>query len=159
MKAPLELVENRVKYYEKIIRAVLEAVGVSTEKLEFVLGSSYQRSSEYVMDVYRLAAMTSEHDCRKAGAEIVKQSNNAPLSGLLYPILQVLDEEYLKVDAELGGMCYSNYTSLLLLIECNRSRSKETFHSGHRMAAQAWIPQGKNTQIQGRLNLANEIKF
>lgn len=104
MKAPLELVENRVKYYEKIIRAILEAVGVSTEKLEFVLGSSYQRNSDYVMDVYRLAALTSEHDCRKAGAEIVKQSTNAPLSGLLYPILQVLDEEYLKVDAELGGM-------------------------------------------------------
>ncbi|KAJ6143085.1 hypothetical protein N7471_002538 [Penicillium samsonianum] len=104
MKAPLELVENRVKYYEKIITAVLEAVGVSTEKLEFVLGSSYQRSSDYVMDVYRLAAMTSEHDCRKAGAEIVKQSTNAPMSGLLYPILQVLDEEYLKVDAELGGL-------------------------------------------------------
>lgn len=39
MKAPLELVENRVKYYEKVIRAILEAVGVSTEKLEFVLGS------------------------------------------------------------------------------------------------------------------------
>ncbi|KAJ5100507.1 hypothetical protein N7456_006559 [Penicillium angulare] len=104
MKAPLELVENRVKYYEKVIRAVLEAVGVSTEKLEFVLGSSYQRSSDYCMDVYRLAALTSEHDCRKAGAEIVKQSANAPMSGLLYPILQVLDEEYLKVDAELGGL-------------------------------------------------------
>ncbi|KAJ5450311.1 Tyrosine--tRNA ligasecytoplasmic [Penicillium daleae] len=104
MKAPLELVENRVKYYQKIITAILEAVGVSTEKLEFVLGSSYQRNSDYVMDVYRLAALTSEHDCRKAGAEIVKQSTNAPLSGLLYPILQVLDEEYLKVDAELGGL-------------------------------------------------------
>ncbi|KAJ5084443.1 tyrosyl-tRNA synthetase [Penicillium alfredii] len=104
MKAPLELVENRVKYYQKIITAILEAVGVSTEKLEFVLGSSYQRNPDYVMDVYRLAALTSEHDCRKAGAEIVKQSNNAPMSGLLYPILQVLDEEYLKVDAELGGL-------------------------------------------------------
>lgn len=56
------------------------------------------------MDVYKLAALTSEHDAKKAGAEIVKQSANAPLSGLLYPILQVLDEEYLKVDAELGGL-------------------------------------------------------
>lgn len=36
--------------------------------------------------------------------EIVKQSVNAPLSGLLYLILQLLDEEYLKVDAELGGL-------------------------------------------------------
>lgn len=40
---------------------------------------------------------------RKAGSEIVKQSASAPLSGLLYPVLQVLDEEYLKCDAELGG--------------------------------------------------------
>ncbi|KUL85595.1 hypothetical protein ZTR_08021 [Talaromyces verruculosus] len=54
------------------------------------------------MDVYRLAAWITEHDARKAGAEIVTQSTNAPLSGLLYPIPHVLDEEYLKVDAEFG---------------------------------------------------------
>ncbi|KAI9932549.1 hypothetical protein ASPWEDRAFT_101510 [Aspergillus wentii DTO 134E9] len=104
LKAPLELVENRAKYYRKIITAILESVGVPTEKLEFVLGSSYQKSPDYVMDVYRLSSLVSEHDAKKAGAEIVKQTSNAPLSGLLYPILQVLDEEYLKCDAELGGM-------------------------------------------------------
>jgi tyrosyl-tRNA synthetase len=38
-------------------------------------------------------------------AEIVKQAGgNGPLSGLLYPILQILDEEYLKVDVQLGGL-------------------------------------------------------
>ncbi|KAJ5082284.1 hypothetical protein N7532_011327 [Penicillium argentinense] len=104
LKAPIELVNNRAQYYRKVITALLQAVGVSTEKLEFVLGSSYQKSPEYVFDVYKLSSLVSEHDAKKAGAEVVKQSSNAPLSGLLYPILQVLDEEYLKVDAELGGM-------------------------------------------------------
>ncbi|KAL2863252.1 tyrosine--tRNA ligase TYS1 [Aspergillus lucknowensis] len=104
LKAPLELVESRAKYYRKIITAILESVGVPIDKLEFVLGSSYQKSPEYVMDVYRLSSLISEHDAKKAGAEIVKQSDNAPLSGLLYPILQVLDEEHLKVDAQLGGV-------------------------------------------------------
>ncbi|RDW63014.1 tyrosine--tRNA ligase TYS1 [Aspergillus mulundensis] len=104
LKAPLELVENRAKYYAKVIRAILESVGVPTEKLEFVLGSSYQKSPEYTMDVYKLSSLVSEHDAKKAGAEIVKQSANAPLSGLLYSILQVLDEEHLNVDAQLGGM-------------------------------------------------------
>ncbi|KAL4920439.1 hypothetical protein BDW62DRAFT_198757 [Aspergillus aurantiobrunneus] len=104
LKAPLELVENRAKYYSKVITAILESVGVPTEKLEFVLGSSYQKSPEYTMDVYKLSSLVSEHDAKKAGAEIVKQSANAPLSGLLYSILQVLDEEHLKVDAQLGGM-------------------------------------------------------
>ncbi|KAL4735349.1 hypothetical protein BDV11DRAFT_35230 [Aspergillus similis] len=104
LKAPLELVENRAKYYAKVIRAILESVGVPTEKLEFVLGSSYQKTPEYTMDVYKLSSLVSEHDAKKAGAEIVKQSANAPLSGLLYSILQVLDEEHLRVDAQLGGM-------------------------------------------------------
>ncbi|RJE23118.1 tyrosyl-tRNA synthetase [Aspergillus sclerotialis] len=104
LKSPIELVENRAKYYRKIIESVLKSLGVSTEKLEFVLGSSYQKTPEYVMDVYRLSTLVSEHDARKAGAEVVKQSENAPLSSLLYPILQVLDEEHLKVDVQLGGM-------------------------------------------------------
>jgi tyrosyl-tRNA synthetase len=34
---------------------------------------------------------------------VVKQVKNPLLSGLLYPGLQALDEEYLKVDAQFGG--------------------------------------------------------
>ena len=50
-----------------------------------------------------MSSLISEHDAKRAGAEIVKQTDNAPLSGLLYPILQVLDEQYLDVDAQFGG--------------------------------------------------------
>lgn len=56
------------------------------------------------MDVYRMASVVSENDARRAGSETVKQSANPPLSGLLYPVLQILDEEYLKVDCQFGGM-------------------------------------------------------
>lgn len=104
LKAPLELVMHRAEFYRHIITAMLQAVGVSTEKLRVVLGSSYQKSPEYVMDVYKMASIISEHDAKKAGAEVVKQTDNAPLSGLLYPILQVLDEQYLDCDAQFGGM-------------------------------------------------------
>lgn len=104
LKAPIELVEYRAKYYRFLVTAILEAVGVPTEKLRFVLGSSYQKSPEYIMDLYKLSSVVSEHDAKKAGAEVVKQSDNAPLSGLLYPILQVLDEQYLDVDAQFGGL-------------------------------------------------------
>ncbi|KAL2017859.1 hypothetical protein VTK56DRAFT_1604 [Thermocarpiscus australiensis] len=104
LKAPLELVMHRAEFYRFIITSMLQAVGVSTEKLRVVLGSSYQKSPEYVMDVYKMASLISEHDAKKAGAEVVKQTDNAPLSGLLYPILQVLDEQYLDCDAQFGGM-------------------------------------------------------
>lgn len=62
LKAPIELVNNRAEYYRKVITALLQAVGVSTDKLEFVLGSSYQKSPEYIMDVYKLSSLVSEHD-------------------------------------------------------------------------------------------------
>ncbi|KAK1239313.1 hypothetical protein MKX07_008801 [Trichoderma sp. CBMAI-0711] len=104
LKAPIELVEHRVDFYRYVITAIFKAVGVSTEKLKFVQGSSYQKSPEYIMDVYKLSSVISEHDAKRAGAEVVKQTDNAPLSGLLYPILQVLDEQYLDVDAQFGGL-------------------------------------------------------
>lgn len=103
LKAPIELVKHRAEFYRHVITSMLQAVGVPTEKLRMVLGSSYQLSAEYVMDVYKLASITSEHDAKRAGAEIVKQSDNAPLSSLLYPMLQVLDEQYLDCDAQFGG--------------------------------------------------------
>lgn len=46
----------------------------------------------------------TEHDAKKAGAEVVKQVSNPLLSGLLYPGLQALDEHHLKVDAQFGGV-------------------------------------------------------
>ena len=45
-----------------------------------------------------------EHDAKKAGAEVVKTTNNPLLSGLLYPLLQALDEHYLNCDAQFGGV-------------------------------------------------------
>jgi tyrosyl-tRNA synthetase len=45
LKAPIELVESRAKYYKHCITALLKAVNVPIEKLEFVLGSTYQLSS------------------------------------------------------------------------------------------------------------------
>lgn len=104
LKAPIELVEHRATYYRFVISAILRAVGAPIDKLKFVLGSSYQKSPEYIMDVYTMASLVSENDAKKAGAEVVKQTTNAPLSGLLYPILQVLDEQHLGVDAQMGGM-------------------------------------------------------
>jgi tyrosyl-tRNA synthetase len=53
---------------------------------------------------HRLSSMVTEHDARKAGAEVVKQVQHPLLSGLLYPGLQALDEQYLGCDAQFGGV-------------------------------------------------------
>lgn len=104
MKAPWELLKLRTDYYEQLIKAMLTSIGVPLEKLRFVRGTDYQLSREYTLDVYRLSSNVTEHDAKKAGAEVVKQVDSPLLSGLLYPGLQALDEEYLKVDAQFGGV-------------------------------------------------------
>ena len=104
LKAPIELVAARAEYYRFVIRGILASVGAPLEKLRFVLGSEYQKSAVYTMDVYKMCSLVSEHDARKASSEVVKQSANPPLSGLIYAVLQVLDEEYLGVDVQFGGM-------------------------------------------------------
>ncbi|KAL1632877.1 Tyrosine--tRNA ligase cytoplasmic [Diplodia intermedia] len=104
LKAPIELVNYRAKYYKYVITESLKAVGVSVDRLEFVLGSEYQKSENYMMDLLRLSTMTTEHDAKRAGAEVVKQTDNPLLSGLIYPLMQALDEQYLGVDVQFGGV-------------------------------------------------------
>lgn len=102
-KTPWELLEARVKYYETIVKETLKALKVDVSKLKFVKGTDYQLSREYCLDVYRLASITTVNEGIKAGAEVVKQSENPRLAPVLYPLLQALDEEYLKVDCQFGG--------------------------------------------------------
>lgn len=104
LKAPIELVRYRVTFYKHVLLAVFRAIGVPTERLVFVVGSEYQLSQAYSMDVYRAAALTTEHDAKKAGAEVVKQVSSPLLSSMLYPGLQALDEQYLDVDFQFGGV-------------------------------------------------------
>lgn len=44
---------------------------------------------EYTSDVYRLSTLVTEHDAKKAGAEVVKQIEHPLLSSLMYTGLQV----------------------------------------------------------------------
>ncbi|KAJ7743930.1 tyrosine tRNA ligase [Mycena maculata] len=104
MKAPLELVQYRTKYYRFVLLSVFKSLGIPTSKLKFSLGSDHQLTKEFNMDNYRLCATVTEHDAKKAGAEVVKQVESALLSGLLYPGLQALDEQYLGVDFQFGGV-------------------------------------------------------
>jgi tyrosyl-tRNA synthetase len=106
MKAPFELIAHRSEYYKFLIESMLRAIGVDidTAKLEFVTGSSYQWDKDYTIDSRRLEAMTKLSTARKAGAQVIKQSDDPFLGGLIYPIMQALDEQYLDVDAQLGGI-------------------------------------------------------
>ena len=117
-KSEWDILDARVEYYERVIKAMLGCFGIDVERsatigdggrsvegmITFIRGSSYQTRSDYVMEVFKLNAITTLEDARRAGAEVVKHAENPLMSSLIYPGLQALDEEYLDVDAQLGGV-------------------------------------------------------
>jgi tyrosyl-tRNA synthetase len=100
---PWDVLEKRYNYYKKIIPLMFKSIGVDTKNLEFIKGSDFELKKEYVFDILKVSTFTTIHDCKKAASEVVKFGDNPKLSGLIYPIMQMLDEEYLKVDMQFGA--------------------------------------------------------
>ena len=103
-KAPEATLGARAHYYERTIGALLRAVGVDLDNLQFVHCSSYQLTPAFSRDLLRLSKRVSVHDAVKASSEIVKSTGDPVMADGIYPMMQLLDEEYLGVDAEFGGI-------------------------------------------------------
>ena len=100
---PWNILEKRYNYYKKVIPMMVQSIGVDIKDLEIIKGSDFQLKPEYMFDVLRMSSFVSVHDSNKAASEVVKHGDNPKLSGLLYPIMQAVDEQYLSADAQLGG--------------------------------------------------------
>ena len=103
-KSELDIVGNRALYYELMVTEMVNSLYSGTNTIKFIKGSQYQFQKKYILDVFKLNSLVSVNEAKHSGAEVVKYSNNPALTGLLYPSLQALDEEYLDVDGELGGI-------------------------------------------------------
>ena len=101
---PWNILDYRYKYYSKIIPLMFKAIGTNISKFEIVKGSDFQLKKDYILDILKMSSYTSVSDAKRAASEVVKQSDNPKISGLIYPIMQALDEEYLKVDMQYGGI-------------------------------------------------------
>jgi tyrosyl-tRNA synthetase len=104
MKSSFEQVTYRTQYYIRIIKKMLSILNVDMSKITFVRGSTFQLSQEYTIDMYKAHTLVTLNEAKHAGAEVVKQSDNPKLNSLMYPTLQALDEEYLDVDVQFGGI-------------------------------------------------------
>jgi len=98
-----EVLEKRYNYYKAAIPLMFRAINVDVKELEIIKGSSFQLEKKYCLDVLKMSTFSSVNDCKRAASEVVKFGDNPKLSGLIYPIMQALDEEYLNVDVQYGG--------------------------------------------------------
>lgn len=101
---PWNVLEKRYNYYKKIIPLMFESIEVSIKNLEFVKGSDFELKKDYQEDLLKLTTIASVKGSMKAASEVVKHGNNPKVSGLIYPLMQALDEEYLGVDIQYGGV-------------------------------------------------------
>ncbi len=116
---PWDVLDKRYDYYAAAIPMIIQAIGVDTKDLEFIRGRDFQLKMDYVFDVLKMSSFVSVHDSTKAASEVVKMGDNPKLSGLIYPIMQALDEEYLEADAQLGG---SDQRKIMVLARENLPR-------------------------------------
>ena len=96
-KGDEETIKKEIELWKKTIKAI----GINAE---IILGSDFQFSKEYQFEVMKL----SQHSTIKRGLrsmqEIARDIENATISQLWYPLMQVADIKYLKADVALGGM-------------------------------------------------------
>lgn len=104
LKSSFSKIQKRSEYYILAIKTILKILGVNLEKVEFVKGSDFQLKPEVTLELFKLASVTKVSQAAKAGTEVVKQQKDPELTSLLYPLLQALDETFLNVDAEIGGI-------------------------------------------------------
>ncbi|MFH1592920.1 MAG: tyrosine--tRNA ligase [Candidatus Woesearchaeota archaeon] len=101
---PWDVLEKRYKYYNKLIPLMFKAIGADIKNFKIMKGSDFQLKKDYVLDVLKMSSFTNINDCKRAASEVVKFGDNPKLSGLIYPIMQAIDEVYLNVDMQYGGL-------------------------------------------------------
>lgn len=107
MKSALDVIEHRSEVYIVTIKSMLSVLGLSEndiERIKFVKGSSFQLTREYQMDLFKLGNMTTIKEAQHSASEVIKQNENPYITSLQYPMMQALDEKYLKIKCQLGGV-------------------------------------------------------
>ncbi|MHC1610611.1 MAG: tyrosine--tRNA ligase [Candidatus Methanospirareceae archaeon] len=98
-KGSLEEIRKTAEYNKRC----LAAAGLS-EETEFIYGSSYQMDEEYMMNVLRLATITTEKRARRSMDEVSRSTEDRKVSQTIYPLMQAVDIAYLNIDVAVGGI-------------------------------------------------------
>ena len=96
-KGSIEKINNYVNIWKKTIKAI----GLNAE---VVTGSSFQFSRDYILDVMKMSQEITLHRGLRSMTEVGRDMENATISQLLYPLMQIADIKALKCDIAYGGI-------------------------------------------------------
>jgi len=96
-KGTEEEIHEEVLAWKKTIKAIgLDA--------EVILGSSFQFNKEYLLDVMHLAQESTINRGLRSMQQVARDIENATISQLWYPLMQIADIKHLQVNVAYGGM-------------------------------------------------------
>ena len=99
LKCSWEDLATRTEYTKKVVELSVDW----QNKPKLVKGSDFQLNRDYQMDIFKMATKLTVKNALHAASEVTRMKN-PKVSELIYPIMQALDEEYLSVDMQLGGL-------------------------------------------------------
>ena len=85
----------------KIWKNGFKAAGLNAE---FILGSKFQRNLNYIDDVFSLGLNTTMNRALRSMQEVARDFDNAKVSQVIYPLMQIVDIKHLKVDLVQAGI-------------------------------------------------------
>ena len=93
--------EKEIKNEIQVWKKTIKALGL---RAEVILGNTFQFKKEYQNNVMILAQNSTINRGLRSMQEVARDVENATISQLWYPLMQVVDIKFLKVDVALGGM-------------------------------------------------------
>ncbi|MFC2154294.1 tyrosine--tRNA ligase [Candidatus Altiarchaeota archaeon] len=97
-KGEEDWINRMVEYWETSFRLL------GLKKAEFIRGSKFQFKEEYVRDVLNLGLESTLNRALRSMQEIARDIDQARVSQVIYPLMQVADIKALEVDVAHGGM-------------------------------------------------------
>jgi tyrosyl-tRNA synthetase len=98
-KGDFEQIKETAEYNKRCFAAA----GLS-EETEFIFGSSFQMDEEYMMNVLKLATVTTEKRARRSMDELSRSKEDRKVSQTIYPLMQAIDIVFLDIDVAVGGI-------------------------------------------------------
>ena len=85
-------------------KAAFIALGLEEGRTKFVLGSEFQLEKDYVLDVLKMARITTINRARRSMDEVSRRKDDPMVSQMIYPLMQSLDIAHLRIDVAVGGI-------------------------------------------------------
>ena len=97
-KGTWESIRETAKKWEKAFKAL------GLKNTQYVLGTSFQKKDAYIDDVLTLASEITVNRGLRSMQVVTRDIENARVSQIVYPLMQIADLKHLKIDVSQSGI-------------------------------------------------------